>query len=115
MFIHFLLFAFQRFAIKSCITLLCLGLVTPLYGQSLGIHSTIHIDSGASLALHDTAIHFNDGLIQTTAVQPGQVALFGSTPHFNASDNSHIAAPTVATAKTNFIFPVGDSGIYQPA
>ena len=114
MLINCLSFALQRYATQSGIFMLCLGLAAPLQGQNLGIFSTIYIDSGASLALHDTAIHFNDGLIQTTAVQPGQVALFGSTPHFNASDNSHITAPTVATAKTDFIFPVGDNGIYQP-
>ena len=66
-----------------CISIFCLGLAS-LQGQSFGIYSGVHIDSGAALALHDTAIHFNDGIIQTTAVQPGQVVLFGSIEHFNA-------------------------------
>ena len=111
--LKFLKHATQVYTTKICISIFCLGLAST-QGQSLGINSSIHIESGTALALHDTAIHFNDGIIQTTAAQPGQIALFGATPHFNASDNSHIAAPTAATAKTNFIFPVGHSGIHQP-
>lgn len=111
--LKYFLFTANLFMYKICIFIFCLGIAS-LQGQSIGIYSSVHIDSGASLALHDTAIHFNDGIIQTTAAQPGRVALFGATPHFNASDNSHIAAPILATAENSFIFPVGDSGIYQP-
>ena len=89
-------------------------MLNSLYGQSIGIYSPIHIDSGATLALHDTAIHFNDGIIQTTSIQPGQVTLFGTIEHTNANDDSHIAAPVQSTASSNFIFPLGNTGIYQP-
>ena len=111
--LKYFLFTAHSYMYNICISIFCLGLAS-LQGQSLGIYSGVHIDSGAALALHDTAIHFNDGIIQTTAVQPGQVVLFGSIEHFNANDDSYIAALIRSNASTNFIFPVGDSGIYQP-
>ena len=98
---------------KMCIPIFYFGLIS-LQGQNLGIYSSVHIDSGASIALHNAVIHFNDGIVQTTSVQPGRVALYGETSYFNVSDNSHIAAPVRSTASIHFIFPVGDSGIYQP-
>ena len=88
--------------------------VLPLQAQQLGIYGDIFVSSEATLAVHSAQTHFFNGIIDTPENTPGQVSFVATAHAINPHDGSHIEADVLSHDHTNFIFPVGDTGVYQP-
>ena len=86
----------------------------PLQAQQLGIYGDVFVSSEATLAVHSAQTHFFNGIIDTPENAPGQVSFVTTAHGFSPHDGSHVEADVLSHAHTNFIFPVGDTGVYQP-
>lgn len=85
-----------------------------LAAQQVHIYSDVFVASNATLAIHSPQTHFINGIIDTPENNPGRVSFVASAHGVNPHEDSHVAADVLSHAHTDFIFPVGDQGIYQP-
>ena len=85
-----------------------------LHAQQLGIYGDVFVSTDATLAVHSDQTHFFSGIIDTPENAPGQVSFVATAHAITPHDGSHVEADVLSHAHTNFIFPVGDTGVYQP-
>ena len=110
-------FTFSGLRTKCSLALLlsyiiCLG--DPLKAQEIGIYSDVFLGAGASLAFHGTDTHFFNGLVRTDPTQAGEVVFSGAARVHAVDHDSHVETPVRLHGQADFVFPVGDTGIYQP-
>ena len=79
----------------------------------VNIQENVFIHSNAAVAFFDAPVYFNRGILYTPQPQPG-VLLFSSADPFGANNNSHADTPVMSHNHSDFVFPVGDDGVYQP-
>ena len=96
--------------------LLLLGLfscfpVTVLAQTSIFGGITLHHDT--QLAFFDAPVHFVEGNIATAEANDAFVVFSAAQPQL-ANDNSHVETPILSRNHTDFVFPTGDDGVYQP-
>lgn len=80
----------------------------------MAVHGDVFIASEGTLAFHGEELHFFQGHIHTDELRPGQLMIGKLSHAFSPSHNAHSVASVHSLGHTNFIFPVGDQGIYQP-
>lgn len=80
----------------------------------MGLHGDVFIASNGVVASFSPELHFFDGHIQTTEENAGRINFAPNAHGLNAHIGSHAEAPVVSKSHANFVFPVGDQGVYQP-
>lgn len=109
-----LLYCFRYCPILWVVMAFFVSPMTPLKAQSIGLHGDIYVASDAALAFHSPTIHFYQGIISSSETNPGQVIFMDNSYGDQPDDNAHISADVVSKGHVDFVFPVGDSGVYQP-
>jgi gliding motility-associated-like protein len=89
----------------SCIAVTALAQTSIFGGLSL------HHD--AQLAFFDAPVHFVEGNIAAAEANDAFVVFSAAQP-LSANDNSHVETPILSRDHTDFVFPTGDNGVYQP-
>ncbi|MDB2456440.1 hypothetical protein N9W60_01025 [Flavobacteriaceae bacterium] len=93
---------------------LLLLLISPFCNAQVGIYGDIYISNNEFLAIHTPATHFIDGIVLTDPFQPGALKFMKDNHPVDAHFGSHAQADVISIETPEFIFPVGDQGIYQP-
>lgn len=85
-----------------------------IQAQKIGIYSDVMLGDAATIALHNSNVHFFEGLILTTLDNQGKVHFFSPSQGKETHHESHVDAKVSSNGHESFIFPVGNKGIYQP-
>ena len=100
----------KRFVLLGCLFFVLAG----LKAQQVGIYSDVFVASDATLAIHSPETHFINGIIDTPENNPGRVSFVALAHGVSPHRDSHVEADVLSHGHANFIFPVGDSQVYQP-
>ncbi len=82
--------------------------------QQVGIHGDVFVDSKATLAIYSPETHFFSGIIEQSENNPGRVSFVANAHGVNPHNDSYVETDVLSHDHTSFIFPVGDTGVYQP-
>ena len=78
------------------------------------IDGDVYIASNAVVGVFYPELTFNNGIIDSSEENSGRLAFFPNAHGLAAHDGSHAEATVVSREHSDFVFPVGDKGVYQP-
>ena len=96
----------QLLVIFLCKTAITAFAQTTIFGEI-----TLHQD--AKLTFFDSPVRFVQGNISAPEANDA-IVVFSAAQAQSANDNSHVETPIFIRHQTDFTFPTGDQGIYQP-
>ena len=90
-----------------------LFLITFVTQAQIALHGDVYLPAHAQVAFHAPS-HFLSGIVHTDASAPGAVA-FSTVAHgLSPAHDTHIDAAVNSLGHSDFTFPVGNKGNYQP-
>lgn len=97
--------------LKKLYVILCFS---GLNFAQVGIHGDVYIAANNALAVHTPATHFIDGIIHTDTNTPGSLRFLLDNHAIGTHSDSYVEAQVTSIETAEFVFPVGDAGVYQP-
>ena len=88
--------------------------ITTVNAQAVGIHGELNLANGVQWAIHQADVQFQVGTVYSSTAQAGQLHFMGPAQARLASDDSYSAVSVSTQGQADFLFPLGDSGLFQP-
>ena len=100
----------KKVVLSSIVSLFFCGIST---AQAL-IDGDVYIASKAVVGVFYPELTFRYGIIESSEENSGRLAFFPNAHGLAAHDGSHAEATVLSHEHPDFVFPVGDKGVYQP-